>query len=113
MSKYGIKIKNYEAASLYECYWGFRQYPDTENAMLSNSLFKDFLIEQGMEVRKDGSSRDIICLAFSYKTKGYDELIEKVPKLFTEDIAAKNLNCLSDSFQILHRFAHAHKNNSV
>ena len=78
-------------ASLYECYWGFRQYPDTENAMLSNSLFKDFLVESGMEVRKDGSSRDIICLAFSYKTKGYKELIEKIPKIFTEDKATEIL----------------------
>ena len=86
MSEYGIKIKNYEAASLYECYWGFRQYPDTENAMLSNSLFKDFLIESGMEVRKDGSSRDIICLAFSYKTKAYKELLEKIPKIYTDEI---------------------------
>lgn len=91
MSKYGIKIKNYEMASLYECYWGFRQYPDTENAMLSNSLFKDFLVESGLEVRKDGSTRDIICLAFSYKTKGYKELIEKIPKIFSEDKAAEIL----------------------
>ena len=91
MSEYGIKIKNYEMASLYECYWGFRQYPDTENAMLANSLFKDFLMESGMEVRKDGSSRDIICLAFSYKTKGYKELIEKIPKIFTEDKATEIL----------------------
>ena len=91
ISQYGIKIKNYEMASLYECYWGFRQYPDTENAMLSNSLFKDFLVESGMEVRKDGSSRDIICLAFSYKTKGYKELIEKIPKIFTEDKATEIL----------------------
>lgn len=85
MSEYGIKIKNYEAASLYECYWGFRQYPDTENAMLSNSLFKDFLVESGMEIKKDGSSRDIICLAFSYKTKGYKELTALIPKIFPED----------------------------
>lgn len=85
MSEYGIKIKNYEAASLYEYYWGFRQYPDTENAMLSNSLFKDFLVESGMEIKKDGSSRDIICLAFSYKTKGYKELTALIPKIFPED----------------------------
>ena len=91
MSEYGIKIKNYEAASLYECYWGFRQYPDTENAMLANSLFKDFLVESGMEIRKDGSSRDIICLAFSYKTKGYKELSEKIPKIYAEDKAAEIL----------------------
>lgn len=91
MSEYGIKIKNYEAASLYECYWGFRQYPDTENAMLANSLFKDFLVESGMEVRKDGSSRDIICLAFSYKTKGYKELSEKISKIYAEDKAAEIL----------------------
>jgi len=65
----GIRIKNYEAASLYEHWWGFRLQPDSTDAMLVDSLFKDYM---------DMGSRDIICLAFSYRTKGYGELKEKV-----------------------------------
>ena len=67
----GIRIKNYEAASIYEHYWGFRGRLDSTNAMLVDSLFKDYLEPNG---------RDIICLAFSYRTKGYDELKEKITK---------------------------------
>ena len=65
----GIRIKNYEAASVYEHWWGFRTHLDSIDAMLVDSLFKDYM---------DMGSRDIICLAFSYRTKGYDELKEKV-----------------------------------
>lgn len=61
----GIRIRNYEAASVYEHWWGFRKRLDFTDAMLVDSLFKDYM---------DMGSRDIICLAFSYRTKGYDEL---------------------------------------
>lgn len=64
----GIRIKNYEAASVYECFWGFRSRMDSTDAMLVDSLFKDYM---------EPGPKDIICLAFSYKTKGYDELKQK------------------------------------
>ena len=63
----GIRIKNYEAASIYEHYWGIRSRLDSTDAMLVDSLFKDYL---------EPVSRDVICLAFSYRTKGLDELKE-------------------------------------
>ena len=76
MSQYGIKIKNYEAASIYEHYYGFRSYMDSTDAMLTNSLFKDYLVNNGLKIHKGESTRDIICLAFSYKTKGLKDFIK-------------------------------------
>lgn len=73
MSEYGVKIKNYQAASVYEYLYGFRDQLDSENAMLTNSLFKDYLDSHGLKCKKD-FTRDIICLEFGYGTKSYDEL---------------------------------------
>lgn len=81
MSEYGLKIKNYEAASIYEYQHGFRNRLDSTNAMLTNSLFLDFLLENGLAVHKGESTRDVICVAFSYKTKGYGELISRLNEL--------------------------------
>ena len=86
MSKYGIKIRNYEAASVYEHYWGFRTYLDATDAMLVNSLFKDFLVENGLKIHKGESTRDIICLAFSYKTKGYEATKKRLQELDKPDL---------------------------
>lgn len=82
LSEFGYKIKNYEAASIVECNLGLRNKPDEENAMLSNSLFKDFLVENGLNVWKEESTRDIICVMFGYGTKDlrfYKEKL-KVPE---------------------------------
>ena len=48
MSEYGIRIKNYEAASIYEYQYGFRNNLDQTNAMLVNSLFLDFLLKENL-----------------------------------------------------------------
>ena len=45
MSEYGIKIKNIEAATLYEYNKGLRDHYDYKDAMFVNSLFKDFICE--------------------------------------------------------------------
>lgn len=75
MSEFGFKIKNYEAAVLYEYKYGFRGYLESTDAMLTNSLFLDFLLENGLETWKDEATRDIICLQFNYGTKSYEEMI--------------------------------------
>ena len=41
MSEFGIKIKNIEAASIYEYKYGYRENLDSTDAMLVNSLFLD------------------------------------------------------------------------
>lgn len=85
MSEFGIKIKNYEAASIYEYQHGFRGRLDSTDAMLTNSLFYDFLVENGLNIYKEESTRDVICLAFSYKTKGYADMINTLTGLKGDD----------------------------
>lgn len=49
--------------------------------MFTNSLFKDFLVENGMKVWKDESTRDIICLEFNFGTRSYDDEIKHLRKI--------------------------------
>ena len=41
--------------------------------MFTNSLFCDYLKENGMKVWKDESTRDIICLEFNYGSRSYEK----------------------------------------
>ena len=81
MSKYGLKIKNFQAGSLYGYNLGVRDRLDTTDAMLTNSLFSDFLKENGLEVRKGDSTRDVICIEFNYGTRSYGKEIENFNKI--------------------------------
>ena len=49
--------------------------------MFSNSLFLDFLLENEIEVRADGSTRDIIGLDFDYGTRSYEKEEEHLKKI--------------------------------
>lgn len=88
MSKYGLKIKNFQAGSLYGYNLGVRDRLDTTDAMLTNSLFSDFLKENGLEVRKGDSTRDVICIEFNYGTRSYSKEIENFDKIIKK--IAKN-----------------------
>ncbi len=79
-SKYGVKIKNIEAGTLYENNLGVRDYYSYSNAMFSNSLLLDFLLDNGLKVSKDGRTRDIIGINFSFGAKSYEETKEKIEK---------------------------------
>ena len=85
MSEYGLKIKNYQAASIYEYQYGFRNKLDQTEAMLTNSLFLDFLLDNGLKVWKEESTRDVICVLFDYGTEDYDTMKERVNKSITEE----------------------------
>lgn len=76
MSKYGLKIKNIKAGTLFGYNQGIREHYDYTDAMFSNSLFSDFIKANGMNVWKDKSTRDIICLDFDFGSRSYDEEIE-------------------------------------
>lgn len=73
MSEFGIKIKNFEAGSIFGYNLGTRKGMELQNAMLTNSLFSDFLLENGLDVYKGESTRDIICIEFNYGQKSYKE----------------------------------------
>lgn len=80
-SRYGIKIKNIQAATLYEYNLGVRDYFSYTPAMLANSLFSYFLQDNGLKVSKDNRTRDIICLQFDFGTKSYEEAIKGLDAL--------------------------------
>lgn len=73
MGKYGYKIKNYQAGSVYAVGCGVRTNYDYTDAMLTNSLFTDFIETHGLKVYKGVSTRDIICLEFNYGSRSYEE----------------------------------------
>lgn len=76
MSEFGIKITNFEAGSIYGVSLGIRNRYDTTGAMLVNSLFLDFLQQNGLEIKGE-STRDIICLTFNYGSPSFKEEIAK------------------------------------
>ena len=81
MSEYGIKIKNIEASTLYEYNNGVRDHYEYKDAMFTNSLFSDFLNENGLKVWKEESTRDLICLEFNFGSRSYDEEISHLQKV--------------------------------
>ena len=91
MGRYGFKIKNYEAGSIYEYNIGVRDYYESKDAMLTNSLFLDFLLENGLNTYKDKSTRDVICLEFNYGGSSYKDQLKKINKKLNE--AIKNNDC--------------------
>ncbi len=80
MSKYGLKIKNIQAGSLYDVNLGVRDRLDCKDAMFTNSLLKDFLMENGLNVWKEESTRDIICLEFDYGSRSCKEEVDFLQK---------------------------------
>lgn len=77
-SKYGIKIKNIKAATLYEYNLGLRDYYSYTNAMFTNNLLSYYLQDNGLRVSKDNRTRDIICLEFDFGTKSYGEAVKNL-----------------------------------
>lgn len=75
MGKYGLQIGNYSASSILAVENGVRNNYDYTKAMLTNSLFLDFLYEIGIDVYKDKSTRAIVGVTFGYGTRsGPEEL---------------------------------------
>lgn len=73
MNSYGIKIKNIEASTLWEYNHGVRNHYEYTNSMFTNSLFLDYLMEHGLKIQKDNSTKDLICLEFHYGSRSYEE----------------------------------------
>lgn len=73
MGKYGFKIRNYEAGSIFGVMKGFRNRYDWNNAMLTNSLFLDFLEKQSDFTSKNDYTKDVIGVEFNYGTHSAKE----------------------------------------
>lgn len=50
--------------------------------MFSNSLFSDYIIQNGLNVWNDTSTRDIICLDFDFGSRSYEEEMDHLLKQF-------------------------------
>lgn len=81
LGEFGIKIKNIEASTLYEYNIGVRDHYEYKDAMFTNSLFNDFLQQNGLKVWKEESTRDIICLEFNFGTRSFEEEITHLSKI--------------------------------
>ncbi|MCD7996389.1 MAG: hypothetical protein LUH21_04060 [Clostridiales bacterium] len=58
-----------------------RDHYEYKDAMFSNSLFSDFLKQNGLKVWKDESTRDIICLEFNYGSRSYEKELSHIYKI--------------------------------
>lgn len=81
IGEFGLKIKNIEASTLFEFNNGVRDHYEYKEAMFVNSLFCDYLKENGMKTWKDESTRDIICLEFNFGSRSYRKELEHLRKI--------------------------------
>ena len=82
MSEFGLKIKNIKAGTLFGYNQRIRNRYDYTEAMFSNSLFSDYIIQNGLNVWNDTSTRDIICLDFDFGSRSYEEEMDHLLKQF-------------------------------
>jgi len=122
MSKFGIKIKNIEAATLYEYNKGLREHYDYKDAMFVNSLFKDFMCDNGLKVWNGEFTRDLICMEFNFGTRSYEDEIKHIKKIakkarleYKKAASSKSKKLMDIQFNKknkimqLYRFANKHK----
>lgn len=81
MSEYGLRIKNIEASTLYATNNGAREDFEYKNAMFTNSLLLDFLIDNGLQTWKEKSTRDIIGIDFNFGSYSYEEEVQHLNKI--------------------------------
>lgn len=122
MSEFGIKIKNIEAATLYEYNKGLREHYDYKDAMFVNSLFKDFMCDNGLKIWNGEFTRDLICLEFNFGTRSYEDEIKHIKKIakkarleYKKAASSKSKKLMDIQFNKknkimqLYRFANKHK----
>lgn len=80
MSEFGVKILNFQSASIYAVQHGFRKTYDFKKAMLTNSLFLDFLRTHGLNVVGE-TTRDVIGVNYDYGTRSFEDEIKHLDKL--------------------------------
>jgi len=110
ISEYGLNIYNYQAGSVYAVMNGARNNYHYHRAMLTNSLFLDFLSQNGLKVSKNGYTRDVIGVEFDYGSRSADEELEHLEKLKTkEDTSSEAL----DYFEQLSSFTEDNRDKFV
>lgn len=80
MYKYGLKIWNIEAGSLYEYNNGARQSYRYTQAMLTNSLFFDYLIKIGLKSWREVFTKDVVGIDFQMGSRSFEEELAHLEK---------------------------------
>lgn len=99
--EYGVRIKNFSAGQLYEYNLGVREYLPYTNAMLTNSLLLDFLLDHGLKVSKNGFTRDVICINFDMGAKSYDETYNNIKNKLNETTSQEDIERLEKLLEIV------------
>lgn len=60
---------------------GVRDHFEYKDAMFTNSLFKDYLVANGLSVWKEESTRDIVCLEFNYGSRSYQKELDHLHRV--------------------------------
>lgn len=107
---------------MYEYNLGVRDRYDYVDAMLTNSLFLDFLLDNGLKVT-NGQTKDIIDIDFSYGAKSYEGELVKLNRILKEaeaDLDKENNEARKAQFEkrvndinALIEFADKHKDRFV
>lgn len=72
------------AGSIWGVSQGTRYAYDTTPAMLTNSLFLDYMKENGLKIYKEVSTRDIICIDFQYGSRTFKDEMKHLKELATK-----------------------------
>lgn len=102
ISKAGIKIQNIKAGTLYGYNLGVRNRYDYIPGVLSNSLFSIFLLNNGLNVYKGESTRDIICLDFNFGSRSFEEEMQhliQMQKKAADDETRQNIKKIIDKVE--------------
>lgn len=103
MGKYGWKIRNYKAATVYGKNLGIRDKYDYTEAVLHHSLFTKFLKEHGMTTdKKDETTKDIICLDFGFGLRSYNDELKHLENMrYSAVKKIKNENELYERLELI------------
>lgn len=66
---------------MFEYNIGVRDHYEYKDAMFVNSLFKDYLEENGLKIWNEESTRDIICLEFNFGSRSYQQELNHLYKV--------------------------------
>jgi len=98
-TEYGIKIKSFEAKSLYEYNLGIKFKYEWNYAVFANSLLLDYLKENGLKIER-GETKDIICIKFNQDSRSYEKEKEHWEYLVKNKHSKKNKNKIYTDEQV-------------
>ncbi|GAG35285.1 unnamed protein product, partial [marine sediment metagenome] len=78
---------------------GVRDHFKYKTAMFTNSLLLDFLINNGLATWKEVSTKDVVCLEFTWGSRSYNEEIKHLTKLIKKSNNGDKVKKLKDKIE--------------